>query len=52
MKVPSLYLEYEHIADIKAKGLTYLVDRFEFDDYLVNQYKQKGWEIIRRKKSN
>lgn len=38
----SLYLEYEHIADIKAKGLTYLVDRFEFDDYLVQEYKEKG----------
>lgn len=37
----SLYLEYEHIADIKAKGLTYLVDRFEFDNYLVEEYKKK-----------
>ena len=46
----SLYLEYEHIADIKAKGLTYLVDRFEFDDYLVNQYKQKGGKLLEGRK--
>lgn len=42
----SLYLEYEHIADIKAKGLTYLVDRFEFDDYLVEEYKKKGGTFL------
>ena len=42
----SLYLEYEHIADIETKGLTYLVDRFEFDDYLVSQYKKKGGELL------
>lgn len=38
----NLYLEYEYIRGIKAKGLTYLVDRFEFDDYLVKEYKKKG----------
>ena len=38
----SLYLEYKHIVDIKSKGLTYLVDRFEFDNYLVEGYKEKG----------
>lgn len=37
-----LYLEYKYIADIKTKGLTYLVDRFEFDDYLVEEFKKKG----------
>lgn len=37
-----LYLEYEHITDVKAKGLTYLVDRFQFDNYLVEEYKKKG----------
>lgn len=42
----SLYLEYEHIADIKTKGLTYLVDRFEFDNYLVDEYKKKGGELL------
>lgn len=42
----SLYLEYEHIADIKCKGLTYLVDRFEFDDYLVEEYKKKGGVLL------
>ena len=46
----SLYLEYEHIADIKSKGLTYLVDRFEFDNYLVNQYKKKGGSLLEGKK--
>lgn len=42
----SLHLEYEHITDIKAKGLTYLVDRFEFDDYLVEEYKKKGGTFL------
>lgn len=46
----SLYLEYSHIADIISKGLTYLVDRFEFDDYLVNQYKQKGGNLLEGRK--
>lgn len=42
----SLYLEYKHIADIKTKGLTYLVDRFEFDDYLVKEYKKKDGNFL------
>lgn len=42
----SLYLEYNHIADIKTKGLTYLVDRFEFDAYLVEEYKKKGGILL------
>ena len=37
-----LYMEYKHIADIKTKGFTYLVNRFEFDDYLVEEFKKKG----------
>ena len=46
----SLYLEYKHIADIKSNRLTYLVNRFDFDDYLVKQYKQKGGKLLEGRK--
>lgn len=42
----SLYVEYNHIIDLKSKGETYLVDRFEFDDYLVDSYKNKNGAMI------
>lgn len=42
----SLYVEYNHIIDIDTKSKTHLVDRFEFDDYLVSSYKDKGGAII------
>ncbi len=41
----SLYVEYKHITNIKSSN-TYLVNRFEFDDYLVDTYKQKGGNIL------
>lgn len=41
-----IYLEYEFINRIKCKSLTYMVDRFDFDSYLVNQYKKKGGILL------
>ncbi|MGL6107171.1 NAD(P)/FAD-dependent oxidoreductase [Romboutsia sp.] len=48
----SLYVEYEHLADVKTEESTHLVDRFEFDEYLVNTYKEKGGKIIEGIKVN
>lgn len=45
-----IHLGYEHITDIKCKELTYLVDRYEFDEYLVNQYKLKGGILLENTK--
>jgi len=45
-----LHLGYKYITDIKCKNSTYLVDRFEFDDYLVNQYKLKGGVLLENTK--
>ena len=42
----NLYLEYKYISEMKTKGLTYLVDRFEFDNYLVEEYKTKGGKLL------
>lgn len=41
-----LYLEYEYMAEINGKDLTFLVDRFDFDEYLVKEYKKKGGAFI------
>ncbi|MEG0180455.1 MAG: NAD(P)/FAD-dependent oxidoreductase [Terrisporobacter sp.] len=41
-----LYLEYKYITKIKSKGLTYMVDRFDFDSYLVDDYKDKGGILL------
>ena len=46
----SLYLEYKYINDIKINNKTYLVDRFEFDNYLVDSYKKKGGVILEETK--
>lgn len=48
----SLFLEYNHITDVKNEDNTYLVDRLEFDEYLVNTYKTKGGKIIEGLKVN
>ena len=45
-----LYLGHKYMTDIKCKDLTYLVDRFEFDEYLVNQYKLKGGTLLENTK--
>ena len=39
-------IENSIVSEGKAKGLTYLVDRFEFDDYLVEEYKKKGGTFL------
>lgn len=46
----SLYLEYEYITDIKCKEKTYLVDRLEFDEYLVKEYEKKDGVILENTK--
>lgn len=48
----SLYVEYNHIIDLDSEGETHLVDRFEFDDYLVSTFKNKGGDIIEGAKVN
>ena len=47
-----LYVEYNHIIDINTERKTHLVDRFEFDDYLVSSYKSKGGAMIEGAKVN
>ena len=39
-KSVSIYLKDKYITDIECKGNTYLVDRFEFDEYLVRAYEK------------
>ena len=46
----SIYLENKYITDIKCKENTYLVDRFEFDEYLVRAYENKGGNILENTK--
>ena len=46
----SIHLGYKHISDIQCKDLTYLVDRFEFDEYLVKQYEKKGGILLENTK--
>lgn len=46
----SIYLENKHITDIDCKGNTYLVDRFEFDEYLVRAYEEKGGSLLENTK--
>ena len=46
----SIYLENNHITDIPCKVNTYLVDRFEFDEYLVRAYENKGGKILENTK--
>jgi len=45
----SLYLKDKYITDIEC-GNTYLVDRFEFDEYLVRAYENKGGELLENTK--
>lgn len=44
-KVASIHQNYKHIVDVECNE-TCLVDRFEFDDYLVSSYKNKGGIIL------
>ncbi len=41
----SIYLKNKYITDIKCDN-TYLVDRFEFDEYLVRAYENKGGKLL------
>ena len=49
-KGANLYLGDKYITDIELKGNTYLVDRFEFDEYLVREYENKGGKILENTK--
>ena len=40
----------KYITDIACKGNTYLVDRFEFDEYLVRAYEKKGGKLLENTK--
>lgn len=42
----SLYVNYDHVIDLDNVYETHLVDRFEFDDYLVESYKAKRGAMI------
>ncbi len=42
----SLNVGYKHIKNINTQSSTHLVDRYEFDEYLVNTYKNKGGKIL------
>lgn len=46
----SIYLKDKYITDIACKGNTYLVDRFEFDEYLVRAYEKKGGKLLENTK--
>ena len=45
----SIYLKDKYITDIEC-GNTYLVDRFEFDEYLVRAYENKGGKLLENTK--
>ena len=49
-KSVSIYLKDKYITDIECKGNTYLVDRFEFDEYLVRAYEKKGGKLLENTK--